>query len=125
MPPRAKRKATDDDYLSSTGYYSYGVSQHPPFSAPSMMTTPTSAFLRALDEPKAKEKKKAKIADTGEVTDAGKSKPKKTRKDSDFEAPPAPEKRGAIFKKRCPKNIIERAERVISQRCAFEPFNQV
>ncbi|EMD38028.1 hypothetical protein CERSUDRAFT_134570 [Gelatoporia subvermispora B] len=28
----------------------------------------------------------------------------------------APEKRGAVFKKKCPKNILERLDRVISQR---------
>lgn len=28
-----------------------------------------------------------------------------------------PEKRGAVMKKRCPKNILERVDRVISQRC--------
>jgi len=28
-----------------------------------------------------------------------------------------PEKRGAIMKKKCPKNILERVDRVMSQRC--------
>ena len=42
---------------------------------------------------------------------------KKARKAKDPSAP-APEKRGAIFKKACPKAILERAERVAVQRCA-------
>lgn len=36
---------------------------------------------------------------------------------------PIPEKRGAIFKKKCPKNILERVERVMSQRYAT-PFRR-
>ncbi|KAH9952030.1 hypothetical protein B0H21DRAFT_10402 [Amylocystis lapponica] len=40
---------------------------------------------------------------------------KKQRKQKDADAP-VPEKRAAIFKKKCPKNILERVERVISQR---------
>lgn len=43
-------------------------------------------------------------------------KPKRQRKAKDPDAP-APEKRGAIFKKMCPKNIIERVQRVMGQRC--------
>ncbi|RDX56548.1 hypothetical protein OH76DRAFT_395626 [Lentinus brumalis] len=42
-------------------------------------------------------------------------KPKRQRKAKDPDAP-APEKRGAIFKKMCPKNIIERVQRVMGQR---------
>lgn len=40
---------------------------------------------------------------------------KRQRKMKDADAP-APEKRGAIFKKKCPKNILERLDRVASQR---------
>ena len=43
-------------------------------------------------------------------------KAKRQRKAKDPDAL-APEKRGAIFKKVCPKNIIERVERVMGQRC--------
>ncbi|RDB22884.1 hypothetical protein Hypma_009779 [Hypsizygus marmoreus] len=43
------------------------------------------------------------------------SKPSRSRKKADPNAP-KPEKRGAIFKKSCPKNILERVERVMSQR---------
>ncbi|KAI0934905.1 hypothetical protein AcV5_006599 [Taiwanofungus camphoratus] len=35
------------------------------------------------------------------------------KKDTDV---PIPEKRGAVFKKRCPKNILDRLDRVFSQR---------
>ena len=44
-------------------------------------------------------------------------KAKRVRKTKD-PAAPAPEKRGAIFKKSCPKAILDRAERVASQRYA-------
>ncbi|KAG6867275.1 hypothetical protein C0993_005057 [Termitomyces sp. T159_Od127] len=49
---------------------------------------------------------------------AGPSQPRKaarSRKKADPDAP-QPEKRGAIFKKSCPQNILERVERVMSQR---------
>jgi hypothetical protein len=37
--------------------------------------------------------------------------------------PPAPpEKRGAMFKKRCPQNILDRVERVMTQRWDFIPM---
>ncbi|KAL0951161.1 hypothetical protein HGRIS_007893 [Hohenbuehelia grisea] len=40
--------------------------------------------------------------------------PKRARKKADPSVP-APEKRGAIFKKKCPQNILDRVERVASQ----------
>ncbi|KAG5652310.1 hypothetical protein H0H81_005460 [Sphagnurus paluster] len=43
------------------------------------------------------------------------AKASKTRKKADPDAP-KPEKRGAIFKKSCPKNILDRVERVMLQR---------
>lgn len=45
-------------------------------------------------------------------------KPKRARKTKDPNAP-VPEKRGAMFKKACPQNIMERAMRVRTQRCGF------
>lgn len=40
---------------------------------------------------------------------------KKLRKKADPNAP-QPEKRAAIFKKKCPQNILDRVERVMTQR---------
>jgi hypothetical protein len=40
---------------------------------------------------------------------------KQRKKKADPDAP-VPEKRGAIFKKACPKNILDRVDRVMSQR---------
>ncbi|THG97957.1 hypothetical protein EW026_g4159 [Hermanssonia centrifuga] len=40
---------------------------------------------------------------------------KRQRKTKNSDAPP-PEKRGAIFKRKCPQNILERLERVNQQR---------
>lgn len=40
---------------------------------------------------------------------------KKQRKKKDPNEP-APEKRGAMFKKKCPQNILDRVDRVMSQR---------
>lgn len=44
------------------------------------------------------------------------SSPKKSRSDPQDSDGTAPEKRGKIFKKSCPKNILERVARVMSQR---------
>ncbi|GLB41179.1 putative RING finger domain protein [Lyophyllum shimeji] len=41
--------------------------------------------------------------------------PSRSRKKADPDQPP-PEKRGAVFKKKCPQNILDRVERVMSQR---------
>jgi hypothetical protein len=41
---------------------------------------------------------------------------KKPRKDAQDLDVTVPEKRGAIFKKSCPKNILDRVARVMSQR---------
>jgi hypothetical protein len=43
---------------------------------------------------------------------------KRARKDAPGQGSdaPLPEKRGAIFKKACPKNILDRVARVMSQR---------
>lgn len=45
-------------------------------------------------------------------------KTKRARKTKDPNTP-APEKRGAVFKKACPQNIMERAMRVVTQRCVL------
>ena len=56
--------------------------------------------------------------DVIDLTTPPKPKAKRQRKAKDPDAPAdQPEKRGAIFKKKCPKNILERVDRVISQRC--------
>ena len=47
--------------------------------------------------------------------DSPEPKPKRARKAKDPSAP-VPEKRGAVLKKNCPKNIMERAFRVRDQR---------
>ena len=44
------------------------------------------------------------------------SKAKRLRKNPQKSDVPPPEKRGAMFKKACPKNILERVARVMSQR---------
>ena len=43
---------------------------------------------------------------------------KQRKKKADPDAP-VPEKRGAMFKKACPKNILDRVDRVMSQRYAY------
>lgn len=91
-----------------------------------IITESTSAILKALDEPsssqflagtspkKGKRRVKEVLGIEGGAL-AETPKPKRTRKTKDPAAPP-PEKRAAIFKKKCPQNIAERVERVISQR---------
>ncbi|KAI0362357.1 hypothetical protein OH77DRAFT_1515614 [Trametes cingulata] len=94
MPPR-KRKATEDPYSdwasTAAGSSSYAYSATYPAVAGS------SSNPIVLDSPP---KKPAA---------------KRQRKAKDPNAP-VPEKRGAIFKKACPQNIIERVHRVERQR---------
>ncbi|RPD66345.1 hypothetical protein L226DRAFT_550337 [Lentinus tigrinus ALCF2SS1-7] len=86
MPPR-KRKATEDPYTTCGYPYLSGTTY-------GTATAGSSVNPIALDSPpKAKRQRKAKDPDA-----------------------PVPEKRGAIHKKQCPKNIIERVERVMAQR---------
>lgn len=84
--PPRKRKAIDDPY-SGYSTYTYAAS-YPAAPVPGASSNPPVA-----SKPAAKRQRKAKDPDA-----------------------PAPEKRGAIFKKACPKNIIERVERVMQQR---------
>lgn len=46
---------------------------------------------------------------------------KKQRKKKADPNAPVPEKRGAMFKKACPKNVLDRVDRVMSQRCVLWP----
>ncbi|OJT07851.1 Mitogen-activated protein kinase kinase kinase 1 [Trametes pubescens] len=90
MPPR-KRKAVDDSY---TGYSSYTcAASYPATAVPGASSNPILVDSSAAQKPAPKRQRKAKDPDA-----------------------PVPEKRGAIFKKACPKNIIERVERVMQQR---------
>ncbi|KAL1944646.1 hypothetical protein VTO73DRAFT_3076 [Trametes versicolor] len=84
--PPRKRKAVDDPY---SGYSTYTyASSYPAAAVPGPSSNPPVA-----SKPAAKRQRKAKDPDA-----------------------PVPEKRGAMFKKACPKNIIERVERVMQQR---------
>ncbi|KAI0664601.1 hypothetical protein C8Q70DRAFT_1987 [Cubamyces menziesii] len=94
MPPR-KRKAVEDPYLDSgipaaSSGYGYAAKYTP--------VAGSSNNPIVLDSPPAK-----------------KPAAKRQRKTKDPNAP-VPEKRGAIFKKACPQNIIERVRRVMEQR---------
>ncbi|CDO72916.1 hypothetical protein BN946_scf185002.g101 [Trametes cinnabarina] len=95
MPPR-KRKAIEDPYADwastaagSSNYAYTGLSYAPVASG--------SSTAVGVDAPP-----KKPVA-------------KRQRKAKDPNAP-VPEKRGAIFKKACPQNIIERVKRVMEQR---------
>ncbi|KAI0332129.1 hypothetical protein GY45DRAFT_1247526 [Cubamyces sp. BRFM 1775] len=93
MPPR-KRKAAEDpdlDSVTPAAASSSYVARYPPVAG-------SSSNPILLDSPPAK-----------------KPAAKRQRKAKDPDAP-VPEKRGAIFKKTCPQNIIERVRRVMEQR---------
>ncbi|KAH9946354.1 uncharacterized protein BXZ73DRAFT_95853 [Epithele typhae] len=92
MPP--KRKATDDYY-----------------AVPTPTTTPRGRANASTSHSAGAGAGTAR--DPIPVDTPPKAKRARSTKDS---SAPAPEKRGAIFKKACPKNIIERVERVMSQR---------
>ncbi|KAI0636763.1 hypothetical protein C8Q77DRAFT_1094450 [Trametes polyzona] len=94
MPPR-KRKATNDDPYSYWAATVAGASGHAA-TYPSNVAG-SSSNPNTLDSP------------------ARKPVAKRQRKVKDLSAP-VPEKRGAMFKKSCPMNILERAERAKAQR---------
>ncbi|KAI9057869.1 hypothetical protein FKP32DRAFT_1597826 [Trametes sanguinea] len=98
MPPRKnKRKATEDPYedwaATAAGSSSYA------YSGAYTSVAGSSSNAVAVDADSAPKKPAAK----------------RQRKVKDPNAP-VPEKRGAIFKKACPQNIIERVRRVMEQR---------
>ncbi|CCM05137.1 uncharacterized protein FIBRA_07345 [Fibroporia radiculosa] len=92
-----KRKALEDDYESWMLPHPAPARSRSYTSAASSYTPaqPVSASSRAVGHQQPQEKRQ------------------RNQKDPDT---PASEKRGAIFKKKCPKNILERLDRVISQR---------
>ena len=51
-----------------------------------------------------------------QISSSSPKSPKKPRKEPQGSDVTSPEKRGAIFKKSCPKNILDRVARVMSQR---------
>ena len=85
-----KRKATDDPWAPTSKCAHASTSNHRAYVGSA------GSHIAADSQPKAKKARKAKDP-----------------------AAPAPEKRGAMFKKACPKNIIERVERVMAQRYVF------
>ncbi|KAI0819496.1 hypothetical protein BC628DRAFT_1016088 [Trametes gibbosa] len=91
MPPR-KRKATEDPYservatVAGASSYSCGSSVYPGVASSSSTPLPAK-------KPPAKRQRKVKDSSA-----------------------PVPEKRGAIFKKACPQNILDRVTRGMTQR---------
>lgn len=121
LMPRGKRKATDDlDYAYAHGHK---AGYDPYASSSAAATSSGSRLLAALEgtqqQSKAKGKRKAKNIIQPSCDGLTQEKPsvKRQKKSKNLDAP-APEKRGAIFKKKCPQNILERVDRVISQRCS-------
>lgn len=104
-----KRKAVDVDS------YSNWVPTVPPPNASKSTTYPSQASM-STSTPHGSQRNPIELDLTppppspAPLPPAKKQRKKKDPNDS------APEKRGAIFKKACPKNILERVERVISQR---------
>lgn len=78
----------------------------PPSSSPPQPSGSTSAFQLPLNDSPAPPAKRGR-GGRKKAADAGSPAPK-------------PEKRGAIFKKKCPQNILDRVERVMTQRCVQE-----
>jgi hypothetical protein len=97
-PAKRQRKTKADPDVSAVPFKgpSMAVYDPHPFSYPAMPAPPTTQN-RAADipaQPPAKRQRKKK---------------------ADPDAP-VPEKRGAMFKRACPKNILDRVDRVMSQR---------
>lgn len=96
MPPR-KRKATDDPYTdwvaTAAGASSYAYSKT--LAHRSVASSSSTPVARDPPVKKPPAKRQKKVADPNA---------------------PVPEKRGAIFKKACPQNIIDRVNRGMTQR---------
>lgn len=98
--PRTQKQQYSSTQPTGPAYSITGADQNP-YSYPSMPSA--SAFQPA-----------AKTIDATELP----AKKQRKKKGVDPDAL-VPEKRGAIFKKACPKNILDRVDRVMSQRCVF------
>ena len=91
QPPRAQQTAPHPvPYIASPDLHPYSYPAKPGPSMPQNQATSSAA------PPPAKKQRKKKADPNA----------------------PVPEKRGAIFKKECPKNILERVDRVMAQRYA-------
>ena len=90
-----KRKANVYDYPTDYLPTLAGPSYHPAhlYGVPGSSSNPILLDSPPAKAPAAKRQRKAKDPDA-----------------------PVPEKRGAVLKKKCPKNIEERLERVLTQR---------
>lgn len=82
---------------------------------PTRSRAKSSAITRSYATSTAMPSSSSRVLDTPPVAKPPPIKRQRKMKDADA---PAPEKRGAIFKKKCPKNILERLDRVASQRHA-------
>jgi hypothetical protein len=110
----------DSEFANGSDYQPYLGNGQP---ALRKCTVSTSRLLAALDAPKYQPQPViVPVTKQNKTSTIGPETPKRKRqrktKDVDLDAP-VPEKRNAIFKKKCPQNILERVERVISQRYAF------
>lgn len=82
---------------------------------PTRSRAKSSAITRSYATSTAMPSSSSRVLDTPPVAKPPPIKRQRKMKDADA---PAPEKRGAIFKKKCPKTILERLDRVASQRHA-------
>ncbi|KAF8070819.1 hypothetical protein FPV67DRAFT_1488842 [Lyophyllum atratum] len=99
-PPRTTRSSTKASHALAS-YSTTSAAQTTSYAPPTMpvQVAHPSRPTRAYPEPGPSQPPK----------------PSRSRKKADTDQPPT-EKRGAIFKKSCPKNILDRVERVMSQR---------
>lgn len=129
MPSKGKRKHGYDDAGCTYGdKEALNPHQHESTGAASMpqqkITPSTSRLLTALDGRKTPPQSADSSNSASEQDDsyAGMPKLKRTKKSKGKDSAsdrPVPEKRAARFKSACPKNILERVERVVSQRYGF------
>ena len=111
MPPGRKRKV---EQVDTEGYEGPGYTrrQH---ECPTHSTPKTgSASVPKPDASSSKRKGKGKASMIQE-SEAEKPRNKRVRKNNDLDTP-VQEKRAAMFKRACPKNISERVARVRKQR---------
>lgn len=111
MPPGRKRKV---EQVDTEGYEDPGCSRQQHECSTHSTPKTGSASVPKPDASSSKRKGKGKASMIQE-SEAEKPRNKRVRKNNDLDTP-VQEKRAAMFKRACPKNISERVARVRKQR---------
>lgn len=118
--PIANPKPRPTARKSQSAIPSFASPDPHPFSYPAI-AFPASVSVSVLSEPQTQSRPDPSTTLGGSNEAQPPKKKQRTKKKIADPDAPAPEKRGAIFKKACPKNILDRVDRVMSQRYYASP----